>query len=472
MKFELNNRIIGIETELTVVLNEDSEIEIPESDPAYADPENIFAFIELPQFIRNGGRIYWDNSLLEVCTPENRSPIKVARYNEVMHRLAWDELLKDCRISGYSYEVYRTNTDNHVLSLDEAHFAATHENYEVDISKFPEEKWKLLTPFFIARVLIDGAGIHSNDGNFYISQQAPTVKVFSSALKPKERGIIKETDQSLPLNSNPNRQRFQVSCGDSKVSPFATMLTTGVTSLILNLAENNKFIFRDYDINFLHEDFCGVSREGINYRFSGFGGKNITALEILKKYYELCNALYYGQSKDYDEVLDAWSNVLNSLELNRDDDLIGKLDWKTKEYIIDAFMNDPDTSNGLSALQSVSLEYHRIDPGQDLFDALAIDGKVLFPGRKSYRQWNRSIEISKNTPPSDTRAYGRGNIVKLGEEFNEKMEPKDPLIKESSWHRLVLEFGGEQLEVSLPSPEKTYSWEVNKVQRFFKKFVF
>ena len=85
--------------------------------------------------------------------------------------------------------------------------------------------------------------------------------------------------------------------------------------------------------------------------------------------------------------------------------LIGGVDWITKKWLLEAFVESEGLSWDDPWLQSVDLEYHNIDPLRGLFFAVT-------PGKR-IAEWNNNVRRSSAThvPPANTRASGRARAV-------------------------------------------------------------
>src|SRR6266849_5832064 len=103
-------------------------------------------------------------------------------------------------------------------------------------------------------------------------------------------------------------------------------------------------------------------------------------------------------------LLENWGFVLEAIPHNRHA-LIGGVDWITKKWLLDAFVESERVSWDDPWLQSIDLEYHNIDPRRGLFFGVT-------PGKR-IAEWNNSVRRPSAThvPPSNTRASGRAKAV-------------------------------------------------------------
>jgi len=85
--------------------------------------------------------------------------------------------------------------------------------------------------------------------------------------------------------------------------------------------------------------------------------------------------------------------------------LIGGVDWITKRWLLESFMEAEKLDWDDPWLQSLDLEYHNIDPVRGLFFGLQ--------PAKRIGEWNNLVRQrdATFTPPADTRASGRAHAV-------------------------------------------------------------
>src|SRR6266536_1253454 len=106
-----------------------------------------------------------------------------------------------------------------------------------------------------------------------------------------------------------------------------------------------------------------------------------------------------------------WGFVLEAIA-NNHQALIGGVDWITKKWLLEAFVESEGLGWDDPWLQSVDLEYHNIDPLRGLFFAVT-------PGKR-IAEWNNNVRRSSAThvPPSNTRASGRARAVAFFQDCN------------------------------------------------------
>jgi proteasome accessory factor A len=112
-----------------------------------------------------------------------------------------------------------------------------------------------------------------------------------------------------------------------------------------------------------------------------------------------------GVDSEIDWILQAWSETLQLLIQDRHR-LIGKLDWVTKQWLLETFVREEQIGWDDPWLASLDLEYHNINPARGLFRGLEADGKV-------WRMTNEAdVEQALAIGPLDTRGGLRGICVR------------------------------------------------------------
>jgi proteasome accessory factor A len=105
-----------------------------------------------------------------------------------------------------------------------------------------------------------------------------------------------------------------------------------------------------------------------------------------------------------DWILENWRFTLDALA-TKPELLIGGVDWISKKWMLEQFREMEGLEWSDPWLQSLDLEYHNIDPSRGLFFGLT--------PAKAIGEFNDNSRRSEctYTPPSDTRANGRGRAV-------------------------------------------------------------
>jgi proteasome accessory factor A len=106
--------------------------------------------------------------------------------------------------------------------------------------------------------------------------------------------------------------------------------------------------------------------------------------------------------------------------------LVGKLDWVTKQWLLETFMQEERIGWDDLWLASLDLEYHNVDPEQGLYLGLEAEGKAW------RMTTDEKVEEAIQNGPSDTRGGLRGLCV---QRFSRQ-------IKSLQWERVQFTGGG------------------------------
>jgi proteasome accessory factor A len=112
-------------------------------------------------------------------------------------------------------------------------------------------------------------------------------------------------------------------------------------------------------------------------------------------------------------LLESWAYTLEAVK-NKPEALIGGVDWITKRWLLETFMEAENVGWEDPWLLSLDLEYHNIDPEKGLFFGV--------PAAKRIGEWNNSVRLPEAQwrAPMNTRASGRARAVA---HFQEARQP-------------------------------------------------
>ncbi len=122
----------------------------------------------------------------------------------------------------------------------------------------------------------------------------------------------------------------------------------------------------------------------------------ISGLDIQRLYLERAQKTFQGLDKETDWILKEWADVLELLTHNKVA-LIGSIDWVTKQWLLETFIQEERLEWTDPWLASLDLEYHNINPDRGLFLGLEAEGKT----RRMCH--DRMIEDAIHNGPRDTR---------------------------------------------------------------------
>jgi proteasome accessory factor A len=403
-----------------------------EDEFAKADAHRPFSFHEMKSdlVLPNGARFYNDHTHPEYATPECRSLKDLVAQDRAGERIvqrAADRRNK--RLGGPHVQLYKNNTDFH------GHSYGCHDNYLVPRSiPFPRLVASLL-PFLVSRQVFAGAGkvgIEAQEsgfvpGRFQLSQRADFMETELSVDTMHNRPILNTRDEP---HADPKKfRRLHLIIGDANMCEYATALKVGTTQLVLELISQGaaprveleqpvaavKQLSRDADLK------AAVRRTN---------GRTISGLEIQELYYGAAQRILAGTDAETDWILKEWGETLRLLTHNRTD-LIGKLDWVTKLWLLETFAREERIGWDNPWLASLDLEYHNMSSDRGLFLELEAEGKA-------WRMTTEAdIEQALSAGPQDTRGGLRGLCVRR---FSDQ-------IKSMQWERI--QFSGGLLSKTL-----------------------
>ena len=362
-------------------------------------------------FLLNGGRLYLDMGHIEYASPEC-----LHLHDLVAYELAGDDLLQSSLVAlGAEDRVsfIKNNVDHHTGAT-----FGCHENYLMKReAQFTPPILGTLLTFLATRQIFTGAGRVGQSNplafdfeppqteaqiNFQRSQRADHIVNDIYQWVQFNRAIINARDE--PLADYRKYRRLHLLIGDSNMSPFATALKIGTTACILTLLEEG-CLPRDLVLADAVQSTRDISRDPTQRWIVDLeNGKTIGALDVQWEFHQLAQKHLRNSSAETNWLLENWSFVLEALEQNRQS-LIGGVDWITKKWLLEAFIEAEELSWDDPWLQSIDLEYHNIDPKRGLFYSVT-------PGKR-IAEWNSNIRRpgATHSPPANTRALGRGRAV-------------------------------------------------------------
>lgn len=485
------NRIFGLETEYGLLINQ----ERPDHSPtwfAHKIRDHLFhvqrqGVLDLHHrghdeppgnggFLINAGRMYLDMGHLEYASPECHSltdAVATDRAGDAILQQAIHDL-------GLSDQValIKNNIDHET----DATFGS-HENYLVT-RRFPFTRRGLgpLVTFLVTRQIFTGSGRvgaaspqdawiqmdrlivprASFGGShvgmslpFQISQRADYIVNDFFEWVQQNRAIVNTRDEPL---ADPNQyRRIHLLLGDSNMAEYATALKLGTTGLVLQLIEEGQAP-RDLEINEPVEALQEISQDQERqWVIQLQSGKTCSAIDVQEQFLDAAERQYRGQDEETDWVLDQWASVLQDLRGDYEK-LVGRVDWASKLWLLDSFREDEKLEWTDPMLKSLDLEYHNLDPEKGLYFGLVEEGRV--PRLTT----DKAIALAMAHPPRNTRAFGRGELVRHLLACERSIEPGDSNKDERFFPSYVINWSIFQLRgqapFPMPDPFKTYVQEV------------
>lgn len=397
------------------------------------DEHRELSFVEIKSdlVLSNGARFYNDHAHPEYCTPECSTVAEL-----VAHDRAGERILMACarhlsEERGHRVRIYKNNTDFF------GHSYGCHENYLLPRSLPWDDLLAGILAFLTTRQIYAGAGkfaIEDEDrflgAGFQLSQRADFVTELQSVDTMQRRPLINTRDEP---HADPSRyRRFHVIIGDANMSPFATRLKAGVTALVLEALVREP----GWRAPLLADPLAtvkAISRDPtFRWPLTLQGSKPSTAVEVQRAYLELVKTACDLSRGGAAALVNDWEGVLNDLETDwtrcRD-----RLDWVAKHCLIREFQAQQGVADDDPWLQSLDLEYHRLDPELGLYHGLEQGGAMAGVPDEAL------VQAAAMEPPRTTRAYVRGRCVR---KFADR-------VVSAQWDHVTLQGAEGQVKISL-----------------------
>lgn len=378
-----------------------------EDEFAQADAHRPFSFHEMKSdlVLPNGARFYNDHTHPEYSTPECRTLKDLVAQDRAGERIMQRAAeRRNTSLGGPHVQLYKNNTDFH------GHSYGCHDNYLMPRSiPFPRLVAGLV-PFLAARQLIAGAGKVGMEaqesgyvpGTYQLSQRADFVETELSVDTMHNRPLLNTRDE--PHADRAKYRRLHLIIGDANMCEYATALKVGTTKLVLDLIERGaapsieleqpvtavKHLSRDIDLK------ATVRKKD---------GSTVSGLDIQEQYFLAAQRSMAGSDPESDWVLREWGETLSQLRQDRSQ-LIGKLDWITKLWLLETFMREERIGWDDPWLASLDLEYHNVNTERGLYLGLEAEGKAW------RMTTDADVEQALSAGPEDTRGGLRGLCVR------------------------------------------------------------
>ncbi len=348
--------------------------------------------------LTNGARLYNDHGHPEYATPECSHISDIVAHDLAGERVLLATATAFERSTGQRTRVFKNNTDFHGASY------GTHENYLFPRKASPDQLIRDLLPFLVTRIVMFGAGkVGAEAGRacrYQISQRADFFHEVANIETLYRRPIFNTRDEP---HADPNKwRRVHVICGDANRMPWATAMKVATTQLALDLisiGEAPRF------------EICNPPRaaealskdEGLQWRLELEGSSWTTAIDVLDGYLSAAERHFLHRDAETDWALAEWRLAQTDAALDPHK-LSDRVDWAAKLAMLEEF-SQAEGKWDLAHMQSLDMEYHNLDPQESLFTAWIEMGRgqTIIPE-------SRVIEAT-TTPPQDTRAKQRGDLV-------------------------------------------------------------
>jgi Pup amidohydrolase len=380
--------------------------------------------------LTNGARFYVDHAHPEYSSPECSNARDLVIWDKAGERILEDAARRAALTlpAGSRVLIHKNNTDGKGAAY------GTHENYLVPRSVPFGRLTRELLPFFVSRLLYVGAGrlgteFDDPDVPFQLSQRADFFEVEVGLETTLKRPLMNTRDEP---HADPERyRRLHVINGDANLCEVATFLKVGTLLLVLDVIEDEAL----GSVPVLAEPVRAFHQ--ISHDLTGQlplrleDGSTATAIELQWHYLEAVKRAV----KDRDltpvevEVLERWEAVLATAEVDPRA-LSGKVDWATKLELLEGYRDRHGLGWDHDRLKMVDLQYHDVRQDKGLYQRLAARGRV------ERLVSEEEIQHAISSPPEDTRAWFRGECLRL---FPER-------VVAAGWDSLIFDVGQAALQ--------------------------
>jgi proteasome accessory factor PafA2 len=387
--------------------------------------------------LTNGARLYVDHAHPEYSTPECTNPRDVVLWDKAGEQVMLDAARFASALPGAApLLLYKNNTDNKGASY------GAHENYLMRRSTPFSDIVRHLTPFFVSRQVVCGAGRvgigqDGREHGFQVSQRADYFEVEVGLETTLKRPIINTRDEP---HADPEKyRRLHVIIGDANLSETSIYLKVGTAALVLAMIED-KFIGRDLGVEQPVRSLRAVSHDpSLKHLLTLHDGRTLTAVQLQMEYLELAKKYVedrYGSDVDAQtaDVLIRWESVLDRLET--DPMLCAReLDWVAKLKLLEQYRDRDGLEWDDAKLHLIDLQYSDLRPDKGLYHRLVRLGRI------DRMLGDAEVAAAMHHPPGDTRAYFRGRCI----------EKYAAQIAAASWDSVIFDLPGRESLQRVPT---------------------
>ncbi len=384
--------------------------------------------------LTNGARLYVDHAHPEYSTPEVTNPLDAVRWDKAGERIMLDATRRAAAAGSAPIYLYKNNTDNKGASY------GCHENYLMARATPFANIVRYLTPFFVSRQVVCGAGRvgigqDGRDAGFQLSSRADFFEVEVGLETTLKRPIINTRDEP---HADPEKyRRLHVIIGDANMSEVSTYLKVGTTALVLAMIEDGWFADTGVDLAVENpvSALRAVSHDpSLRHLIRLRDGRELTGVQLQMEYLEQARKFTADrQGGDVDDatadVLTRWESVLTRLSEDPMS-LAGELDWVAKLALLEGYRQRDGLDWSAPRLELIDLQYADLRPDKGLYHRLVARGRMvrLVP--------EEDVASAMIAPPADTRAYFRGRC----------MAKYSAAVAAASWDSVIFDVGRESLQ--------------------------
>ena len=348
----------------------------------------------------NGARFYVDHAHPEYSSPETTNAWDAMTWDLAGDRLASRAAVLAGERLGAEILLHKNNTDGKGQSY------GTHENYLVPRAVPFENIVAGLTPFFVTRQSVCGAGRvglgrRGERPGFQLSQRADFFENRVGLETTIRRPIINTRDE--PHADDARWRRLHVITGDANLVHASELVRVGATSVVLRLIEDG--LAPAIALADPVGDMARVSHDpALDTLLVADGGRRLSALDVQELYLDAAER-HYTDPQDAELVsMQFWRRSIDALRAGSDE--AGRLvEWRAKLDLLESFRDRGGLEWNDPKLALIDLQWSDLRPGKGLANALI--------ARDSLERLAPEDQVAQamSTPPEDTRAWTRGRTI-------------------------------------------------------------
>ncbi|MCC6850255.1 MAG: proteasome accessory factor PafA2 family protein [Deltaproteobacteria bacterium] len=377
------------------------------------------------KFLRtNGGCFYCDLDHLELCVPEVRSAWD--------HVAAWHAMLRIAAAAradagallpdGCTLQLLANNSDGRGNAYGSHVSFLVSRRLWNDLFERKLHQLLVLASFLASSIVVTGAGkVGAENGRppvaYQLSQRAD---FFESLVGPQttyRRPLVNSRDEPLCGTTGPHaRSLARLHCifFDATLCHGSTLLKIGTMQLLLGMLERGRvptdLVLEDpvaATVRWSHDPTLGARARLLDER-------RLTAVELQLAFLDAAERAaaaghYEGVVPRAAELLALWRDTLERLRAGDVASLAPRLDWVLRrELLTGAMARRPGLAWTDPGMKHLDHLYASLDPADGLYLACERGGAVeRFVDEAAIAHFQRH-------PPSDTRAFGRALLQRLG----------------------------------------------------------
>jgi proteasome accessory factor A len=370
------------------------------------------------RWLVNSGCIYCDLSHCEFCIPEVIDAADhVAAIRAMLAIVRRAQQAANAKLpEGQRVQVLVNNTDHQSHSWgSHLNLLTTRGTWERVVDP-ADPALHVLAAFQAASVVITGQGkVGSENGappvDYQLAQRADFFETLCGEQTTYRRPLVNTRRESL-CGRRDDLARLHCIFFDSTLVPAATFLRIGTMQIVLAMIEADRIDARCM----LARPLAAVRRWShdptLRARARTAGGAELTAVELQWRFAEQAERFVTAGECDglvprAATIVRLWTDTLAKLERRDFAALTGRLDWVLKRALLSAVLDEhPRLRWDAPALRHLDLLYASLDPDEGLYWAVERSGAiepVVDPAR---------IAELIDTPPADTRAWGRAMLLR------------------------------------------------------------